>query len=456
MLISLFILFVIYLLIYSLGLPLWLSPSSFYIGTTIIYLVLNVWYLCKYRKNNLFCFELLFAISFWLCCFFLPIVMEQLDPSIQSHSILLNFSDFLLCRAIALCVLGYMSYMIGLIPLKSRIQYSQNHPVRQSPMVNKVLNYLTLLTIFLFFVLGGANFIYSYDQSVDMDALAGGRFGRFGAVMLYAITLLNISSVSNIITTKYVQGESVLHFIKKLDFIFLLNLLIMSAIFLLGGYRSGAMQILLPFFAMLSYKRVLKTKHAVFLIILGGVLMALIGQFRGNTSTISDVSSEMTLLSFFRDFISVNAATPSLVEYSDFYGTSHFRNALPQILAVVPFLQSLVFMLFGSDYLRATSSEVFTYDICRSFNSGKGTNIIGDLYYTDGFFCVLIMMFFLGWVIRKTSFSKNKYALLISVCMIGNAVFMPRVEFFYIARTCGFAVIIYWLINKLFSVRRSI
>ena len=110
--------------------------------------------------------------------------------------------------------------------------------MRQSPMVSKALNYLTLVMIFLFFVLGGANFIYSYDQSVDMDALAGGRFGKFGAVMSYAIILLNISSVSNIITTKYVQGETFLHFIKKLDFIFLLNLLIMSAIFLLGGYRS--------------------------------------------------------------------------------------------------------------------------------------------------------------------------------------------------------------------------
>lgn len=451
---ALLILTVIYLFLYFVGLPIWLTPSTFYVINIVIYILINVWYLWKYKRDNIFSFELLFSISFGICCFLLLVLLEQLNPSIPTHSLMLNFSDHMLCRSCSLSMLGYLFYMIALVPVKSREKPQINVQIQQSPKVSKMLNYLTLLLIVMFFVLGGGNFIYSYDQTVEIEALNGERFGRFGAVMTYIIILLNVSTVSNIITKTSEPDESILHFIKKIDFLFLINVLIMSGIFLLGGYRSGAMQILLPFLAMLSYKRVLKTKQTFYVIVSGIVVMALIGQLRSNTSTLSDVGAEMTLLNFFRDFISANAATPSLVEYVDFNGNADFRNAYAQILSVIPFLQSLVLGILGSDLLMPSSSHIYTYDICNSFNSGKGTNIIGDLYYTDGSWCVFAMMFLLGWIIRKTTIAKNKYVLLILVCLIGNAVFMPRVEFFYIARTCGLAIIIYWLVSSIFPFRR--
>ena len=153
------------------------------------------------------------------------------------------------------------------------------------------------------------------------------------------------------------------------------------------------------------------------------------------------------------DFDAANAATPSLIEYVDFYGNAQFKNASSQILAIIPFLQQIVFGVFGDDFLKSSSSSVYTNEICHSYYSGMGTNVIGDLYYTGGFWCVLVLMLLLGWIVRKTSSSTNKYVLLVSLCLIGNAVFMPRVEFFYIARTCGLAVIIYWLVNILFPAR---
>ena len=452
MIIVLLILIVTYLFLYFSGLPYWLTPSVFYVWNTVVYVLINIWYLLKYRKKNVFCFELLFALSFWICCFFLLVLMEQLDPSILTHSQILYFSDNLLCRSCALCMLGYLSYMVGLIPIGPNS--FNNIECKQSPKVNKVLNLVTTMLIILFFMLGGGDFINSYNQSVVIDALEGGRFGKFGTVMIYLIMFINTSSVSNFITTKYEEGENVVHFIKKLDPLFVFNVLIMSIFFLLCGYRSGAMQILLPIFALLSNKSVLKAKHTFVVILCGVVVMSLIGQLRSQTSNINEIASDMTLLEFFRDFGSANAATPSLIEYVDFYGSANFKNAWGAILSIVPLLPTLIFGVCGSDFLMPPSSHIYTYDICQSYFSGMGTNVIGDLYYTGGFFCVLISLFLFGWIIRKVSVSTSKYALLALVCLIGNAFFMPRVEFFFITRICSFPIIIYWLINMIFPVRR--
>lgn len=446
---------VIYLSIYFSGLPYWLAPSEFYVWNTVVFVLINAFYLYKYRKNNIFSFEFLFALSFWVCCFSLYVVMDKLDPSIQTHSQMLYFSDHLLCRACSLSMLGYLCYMVGAIPRKSYNNSIRNVECRQSPAVNKVLNALTTMFIMLFFVLGGGDFINSYDQSVVVDTLQGGRFGRFGMAMTFYTIFINISSVSNFVTTKYEQGESLWSFIKKLSPLFIINVLVMSIFFLMCGYRSGALQILLPFFAMMAYKGVLKSKQAVVAIALGFVAMVFIGQLRSRTSTIGEISEEMTLFSFLEDFDAANAATPSLIEYVDFYGNAQFKNAPSQILAIIPFLQQIVFGVFGDDFLKSSSSSVYTNEICHSYYSGMGTNVIGDLYYTGGFWCVLALMLLLGWIVRKTSSSTNKYVLLVSLCLIGNAVFMPRVEFFYIARSCGLSVIIYWLVNIMFPVRVS-
>ena len=118
-------------------------------------------------------------------------------------------------------------------------------------------------------------------------------------------------------------------------------------------------------------------------------------------------------------------------------------------------MQSVVIGLFGNIF-GSPSSIVFTHEIFNRYDSGMGTNIIGDLYYTGGILCVLILMYFLGWIVKRTSNTKNRYAILLLLCLVGNSVFMPRVEFFYIARTCSFSIIIYWFMNVLFPAYKSV
>ena len=450
----LFILVAIYVSLYFLGLPIGWASTTFYIINSILFLVISVWYLLKYKRNNIICFELLFGISYWLCCFFAVFVIEEINHGIVSMQ-MLNFSEQMMCRTCSLSMLGYLLYMLGLCCWRQQIVNNKDFVINQNPMVNKLLNYATTFFIILFFLLGGYNFIYSYDQTMTFDVLGGERFGRFGVAMEYAILLLNVTTISNI----FVINESEYHngwkFIRKIDKHYMFNLLVMSMFLLICGYRSGAMQIFIPFFVALSLKRVIKYKGAILILAIGIALLALIGLFRSKTASASEINEEMSFALFFRDFLGANSATPSLMEYVDMYGSAHFRNAINQILAAIPYMQSIMLGILGPGYGAMSSSKLYTDEISRSFYSGMGTNIVGDLYYTGGFACVVICMFLLGCVVRKLSNSTNKYALIAFSCLVGNAVFMPRVEFFFIWRACFHSMILYLIVNIILPYRKG-
>lgn len=454
MILVLSILAVIYLALYFTGLPYNVESSLFYTINSILYLILTVWYLYKYKRENIICFELLFSLSYWLACFFVVFIIDEMEFGIAMTQ-MVSFSEVLLCRSCFLCMLGYLFYMLGLCVKKKGKYDLKFYTLRPNPSVNSILNFITMSCIVLFFLLGGYNFISTYDQSVASVGLDGGRFGRFGNALVYSTIFLNISTVSNIFSIKMEDSDTLGSFMGKINKLYLCNLLVMSVFLLMCGYRSGTMQILIPFIASLSLRKIISTRLSLLVLVLGVCILILVGMLRGRVSSFGEISDEMSLALMFGDFNAANAAVPSLIEYVDIHGAAYFRNAISQILAIIPFLQSIFTGVFGKDILMITSSDLYTNEISRSLFSGMGTNIIGDLYYTGGFLCVLILMFILGCVIRKLSQSRNKYMLVIWATISGNAVFMSRVEYFYIARSCAFAVILYWFITLLFSQKQS-
>lgn len=48
--------------------------DKFILATGILFLIMNICYLYKYRRNQLICFEFLFAIAFFLCSFLTPYI----------------------------------------------------------------------------------------------------------------------------------------------------------------------------------------------------------------------------------------------------------------------------------------------------------------------------------------------------------------------------------------------
>lgn len=454
MILVLCILTVIYLALYFLRLPPSFDLSFFYIINSIMYLILTVWYMYKYKKDNLLCFELFFSISFWLACFFAVFVMDSIESPIVMKQ-MYGFNNTLLYRSCTLSMLGYLFYMLGLCLKNKKQNDLRFYTIRQNPSINKTLNIVTAFCIVLFFLLGGYNFINTYDQSVSSLGMDSSGFGKFESALTFSIIFLNISTVSNIISLKRDDYNTLRSFIGKINKLFLFNVLIMSVFLLMCGYRSGAMQIVIPFIAILSINKILSTRLSFLIMGLGVCLLVIVGLLRSGNSSISEIGQDMSLALFFRDFTSANSALPSLIEYVDINGAANYRNTISQILAIFPFLQTIFFGAFGNDMLMISSSQLYTQKISHSYYSGLGTNLIGDLYYTGGFLCVLVFMFLLGRIISYISQSRNKYVLVIWMTMLGNAVFMARVEYFYIARKCALGVILYWLITFLLSHKPS-
>lgn len=452
MILVLSILAVIYLTLYFFGIPYNIEPYHFYTTNSIIYLIITMWYMHKYKRESFICFEFLFGLSYWLACFFVVFVLDEMESG-RALTQMEGFNEILLCRSCVMCMLGYLFYMLGLCINRDKELDFRFYNIKQNPSVNTILNLITTFCIVLFFLLGGYNFINAYDQSIVSIGLDGDRFGRFGSALTYSTILLNISTVSNILSINRQKSDTLVSFLGKINKLYMFNLLLMSIFLLICGYRSGAMQIILPFIALLSLRRIISAKVSLLFLAVGACMLALIGLLRSNIRSMGEVSEGMSLALFFRDFNSANAAVPSLIEYVDLHGPVYFSNALSQILAIIPFAQSIFIGAFGNDILAISSSNLYTNEISSSYFSGMGTNVIGDLYYTGGLLCVLVLMFCLGWIIKRVSQSRNRYMLVIFAIMVGNAVFMARVEYFYIARSCAFAVIIYWFVNCLASLR---
>ena len=217
---------------------------------------------------------------------------------------------------------------------------------------------------------------------------------------------------------------------------------------ILSGYRSQAIQLLFPAVMMyVTYIKPIPLKRLIVLMPMGVALMIVIGFTRiGESVSLSGTDST----EYFRDYLMEGAGGVWLLEYTEQNGPTWGSNAILQIVSFIPFAQSLLVAMFGKDAFTESSSIMFTNSF-RDDGTGLGTNMVGDLYYTFGIVGIIVCMYLLGWALRKVLKPQGLYQLLILLLLVGNSVFSTRVEFFYLFRSLGFAVIFLYLIQTLTS-----
>lgn len=116
-------------------------------------------------------------------------------------------------------------------------------------------------------------------------------------------------------------------------------------------------------------------------------------------------------------------------------------------MSIVPYLQSIVSNFVDFDTFATPSSRYFTWNF--DSDSGLGTNIIADIYYTFGFVGVVVLMFILGRMCTVFSTYKNKYYFLVYIIFTGNAIFSARVEFPYVLRMLAWGCLFLLVVNIL-------
>lgn len=420
--------------------------------TGVLYLILNICYLYKYRRNQLICFEFLFAISFFLCSFLTPYVYPLLD-NYQGRTFI--STDYNLYKVYCISFIGYCAYMCGLCCIKENASSANKCGVISYRCIfnDKCGSYSNLLCLFfivLFYLYGGSRLITLYSElASDLNQ----RFESWGEYLTYAMYSYTLSVVINFTIAGHSSYSGSL--VKKLPFLFYFNTVLLVIPLLLSGLRSSALQLLVPLIMMygIMIKRVNASK-VLALICIGYVFMIFIGLTRSGNIT-GELGRGTTFLTFVYDFVSANGANSFLIDYTDKYGTTGGSNMLLQIASIIPFLQSFILLFVKKDSLASYSSVLYTDTFMDSTQGGLGTALIGDIYYSLGLVGVIILMFLIGYFINRLSRAHNSpYALALMMVISGNALFAPRVEYCYILRSLSYTVILLYII-LLFSHNNS-
>lgn len=418
------------------------ATGVFYPSIPIIYWGITIYYLIRYRRKSLFCFELFFAISFYLCSFLTLFLLPIMD-AYESRAFIVD--DVLILKAYALSIIGYICYILGLVVWGKNAApdkvFSIHSDVTNKNM-NTFANILCTINILLLFMNGGTRMFTMYS---DTNLYASDRLSGFAVFLSFAIITYIVSIVTNfslITSSSHIGAFSIL---KKISFLFIVNSILLIGTFLASGYRSNAIQIIIPL--LLAYQ--IKIRHikplSVLLMLFGGAfLMFFIGVTRSGAAF---DTGNYNMLTYLRDFKPANAATIFLIDYVNTSGPTGGSNMLFPLLSIIPGLQFFTSAFIDISKLYPVSSAYFT--LAFSSDSGFGTSIIGDLYYTFGFGGVVVLMFLLGSFLYRLSRFKNNYELAMFLVFSGNAMFAPRVEYCYILRSIAWSVIFLYLVQFL-------
>ena len=409
--------------------------------TIVLYVILNVLYLYKYRRHQLFCFELFFAISFFLCSLLTPFIFPLLDSFVGRVFISTPYN---IIKVYSLSFLGYCCYMTGLIGDKESNSASLEYKITFNRNCVNYSNLLCFLFIVIFYFSGGSRLITLYSDLADN---LNNRYEGWGAYMAYAMYAYTLSTVINFM---YLKGKAIglKSLFRKLPKLYLINSFLLVYPMVISGLRSGAVQLVIPLLMMfgIAIKKI-RLRSVLLILLAGYIALIYIGLTRSGSGVTERESPVLTLLF---DFVSANGANSFFVNYVDNNGITNGTNMVLQVASIIPFMQSILLNFISRDSLAPNSSSFFTDTFMDSTQGGMGTGMIGDIYYSFGFIGIIVLMYFMGLLTRKLSKNNNSpYNLAMLIALSGNAVFAARVEYCFILRNIAYTVIFLFIILHL-------
>jgi len=330
-------------------------------------------------------------------------------------------------------------------------------------ILNSVFQSLTLIVFIVTLALGGYKLLFQYSMNY------ADRWAGVGNLFDLLIIFSMISTVLEFLRLGRKKFDYTKDVLRNTDIIYRVNMLLILGFFLLTGYRSEFLLLLLPIIFLFSnFVHRITAKVLVLSLIFAVFGLAAIKTIRAMPSGLLSIRNLVDYIDYlknvggeprqllaylFDDLTSANAANFFFTEYVKTNGITMGKNIVLQLLAVIPFLQSSFMVLFNFTPM-PSSSEVFTRSINGvNYTSGLGTHIIGDLYYTFGLPGVVILMFVLGLIVallENKASGEYKHSIydLVALCfLIGNSLYATRVEYFFILRLMCLALIILCLVD---------
>ncbi len=430
--------------------------SNISLFLSIVFISSAVYYLKKFRKGFIMSFELIFFVVF----FFVTYTYSLFAYDKYEMRLILDVSHATVVKSVYISTLGFLAFLNGAalvgIPLKKETSTSYETTFTQHvpyENVTKILNYITLIILILFFVFEGKIVASRYNEFRTIEAS--------DIFLTYLRILIIISTAYEFIRLLHLEVNTFSLFMKNVKKIYLFNTLIPGLFYVIIGFRSEFLTILLTvFFAYIIFIRNIKLGYLLLGFLVGFLLLGYIKFIRGfndvDVNQVKDMGG-FTFLGFISEFFYTSFTLFELTEFTDLHGCTYGSNIILQIFSFVPFLQSLVVFLFKIDInaqeIATSSTFISDYILGVDRGWGLGTHVIGDLYYSFGLPGVIVLMFLLGFIISKLT-KKIVYdrkislpSTIILLVFFSQSFFLSRVEFFRPVRDIGFILFIYLIIQ---------
>lgn len=325
------------------------------------------------------------------------------DDSVFWNSNLIVYSLLLSC-------LGLAAFLIGYYSSAYRGKKTQNNAPRFFDM--NMMRKLMVLATFLIIVFKAKDLISGNYSQEDLEKNAGGMSNYssiFFVVVYFALLSLSVYNCC------LLKNHSLKDFLGQFGYKSIICVLIYIALLTIGGSRSNVIIVLSSLVFAIFYIRNIKIK--LFYIIIGVAVFSYVLSFIGITRNLKGMSlSEKAravesinlerksifspTLEYAGSLETFNASLDYVPSKHDFlYGSFHVRN----LVSAIPF-SSRVSRLFFDNRKQYHSSDFFiTYIIQGEYYTyGNGTSLNADLYLNYGVIGIVVGLFILGMVFRKT------------------------------------------------------
>ncbi|WP_161625899.1 O-antigen polysaccharide polymerase Wzy [Bacteroides graminisolvens] len=435
----------------------WSMPHLFEQFDLLLAVIFSFWYMIKYRKDNILCFELMFLPVFLLGIFYSDIVLAAMNYSAEGIGGAFNnaikqtnvLTKSRVIQMLALCV-----FLLGCV--KGNVFKSNENIKWKIEGKYETINYkavihflavLLLLEIILNYLNGNFSTWFSYGQGLS-DSERSKGLGRIDFLCL-------ISTIVEFVRLGLGQVLSFKDFLHKVNKIYLFEILLVSSMLLLSGNRNEMLLVFLPF--IISYHvfvRHIPNKNILLGLAVGVMFMIYSGLTRqGNAVSYADLD----VYTMSRDYSLVGINCDYLVKYTDAKGPHLFASLPASLLGAIPYIGPLIFNTLNLD-LAMQSTYITTEGLATWQGTGLGTSIVGDLYYNAKLPFVILFMAVFGYFISRMHVRfqfERRFSLLYYLTylyMTSNAVYFVRQQWdFPVSRILYdyiILIIIFFFFNK--------
>lgn len=400
----------------------------------IQYIVVTIGYITVQKKTNYFDFDVIFLLTYYFIMFFFPVFMYGKDIETLFFAFAYDYNEDVISRASALSLLGAQAYMFGntLVNEKKYINKQHHSPIKTT-IPTGVMTIGVVICFMLFIIAAGPELLtHKYDGSLGGDLAS--------PAMSYVLVLLSSLLFATLVIE--ILNWSIDKLYKKNTILLAVSLTI-TAIFLMIGSRTTPLQIVLLVIGLYALKvRPIGLKLMILLIIIGSVALAVVGLARiGDSQASQSLSGGNGALMLIQDLVLNNRNTFMAIDLVDKNGLTWGVSMLTPILGILPFMNTMFISTTGVSSIDMSSAYIITsvsLGTTSDFDVGFGTNIIADIYMSFGMVGVILMMCFLGYIVKrsilKSIWENNIYYTLLYGILISYAVFIVRAEFFVFLR----------------------